>query len=374
MPKTALLHIGSHKTGTSSIQKALAAYDFSGSPVCYPLTAKGDRLNVGHSLQDPLTPLYIPTSEWEPIWFEKYYGSGPRFASLCRRYRSFLFGKLQSAQHAILSNEDLSYFSAASVRRLRDDLEGVGFEKFHIVLYVRDPADYFLSMLHSVLKLSLGVGPTGHDPASFHYEFLKTADTWERAFPGRVEVRHYRNDPDFDVVGDFSDVVDRRLGVTLRLQSVRANTSLSAEGLQLMQDYRRAFWPDNGGAATPDAVRLYWILARPAPDLPQTKAVLKAAVAEHIRANHTADADELRARYGIDLGLRDVNPRVELQPGQAVNVRDLVESIDPDVVYRLMLHVARATLSDPPAPRRLSTRIASRARRTMQSVRGANGT
>ncbi len=374
MTKTVLLHIGSHKAGSTSIQRALAAYDFSGSPVCYPLAEKGGNLDVGRVQQDALTSLYIPTSEWEPIWYEKFYRDERRFASLCRRYRSFLFEQLRSAQTAILSNEDLSYFSEASARRLRDDLKAVGFEKFHLVLYVRDPADYFLSMLHSVLKLSLGVDPTGHDPSSFHYGFLKTADTWEQIFPGCLEVRHYRRDPDFDVVQDFSGVVRRRLGVTVPLKPVRANTSLSAEGLQIMQDYRLAFWPDNGGVATPDVVRLYRILERSASAVPQTKAALKATVAEHIRASHKDDAEKIHSRYGIDLGLRDVTSHTILKPGEAVKVADMVGSVDSDAVHRLLLHVARATLDDPLAPRRLSTRIASRALRTVRSVRGAVGT
>jgi hypothetical protein len=331
-------------------------------------------LDVGHVSQDGLIPLYIPTSEWAPIWHAKYYASKRRLASVRRDYRTFLFDELRSAPNAILSNEDLSYFSAASVEQLRADLEDLGFQEFHIVLYVRDPADYFLSMLHSVLKLSLGTSPSGHDPATFHYDFLRTADTWEQTFPGSVEVRHYRHDPDFDVVQDFSSVMVGRFGMTIPLRSVRANTSLSAEGLKIMQDYRLAFWPDNGGVATPDAVRLYEMLARSTTDVAQTKPVLKPVVAECIRANHLADAEKLKTRYGVDLGLQGANPHHSLRPGGAMKVAEIVESVDPGVVYQLMLRLAHTTLGGAPAQRRLLARVVSRAHRTLRSFRSANVT
>lgn len=365
-PKTLLLHIGTTKTGNTSIHRSLVRAQTEGQlgPVCYPRWK-------GELHQARMAVLYCPEElgEMLPSLRERYPASDRSFKRMLRQYRDFVFQELRSANTAILSAETFSHmFSRPLAIRLRDDMESLGFRQFHVVLYVRDPADYYLSSMSQSLRMSDGP-PFIKDPASFRYEFLRIADTWEHAFPGRLVVRKYPSDPHQDVIEDFSSVLERLLGVSLPQIPARSNTSISAEAMQILDDYRRTFWPDNGGRLTPDTARLVQFLRNSAQ--PQTKPALKPGIAEQIRANHLEDAKALSSRYGVDLGLRSgYIPAATALRGEPYRVEDIVEHLDPDIAHRLLLELGRAELGNPQAQRPLVHRVAARTYRKLRQVTG----
>lgn len=352
-PKTALLHIGTPKTGSTSIQEFLTRAEMDGSlaPIRYPLW-KGDRNHLR------LTPLYRPYEELPPWWRHEFPANDKRFQRMRRQFRRYFFDELRSASGAIISAEGLGGFTPAYADQLRRDLESLGFKAFHIVLYVRDPADYFLSRTQQRLKTA-SEPEFVENPASFRYQFLQAAETWEQIFPGSLIVRRFPNSPDHDVVDDFADVVKQCMGVTLPRFTVRMNTTLSAEAMQIIQDYRQAFWPDNGGNLTPDASWLVKFLKQSALDVPQTKPVLKPEVAELIRVNHSADAANILARYGVDLGLQNMHPTIAPPPQTSYHVEEILTSVDPEIVHQLLLRLARTELGRRPAQRPLPLRLAA---------------
>lgn len=327
-PKTALLHIGSAKTGSTSIQGLLAQAEADGSlmPYRYPLR-RGDRG------QEKLGWLYLPEEH-----LLEYLRPGYR-ASERERYRRFLFGELGSSAGAVLSWEALcSVLSVSSASRLRTDLESVGFGSFHVLLYVRDPADQYLSWTQQQLKNSYG-SRLVPDPASFRYPIRRMAETWEEAFPGSLIVRRYRGGPQFDIIDDFTDQLRTCLGIDLPRTSMRSNSTVSAEAMQILHDYRQALGPDSG-FPVPGVAELVAFLQRSAKLVPQTKPVLKDAVAAQIRANHQADAEFINSRYGVDLGLRDVGVPAPLPPRPSWRVEDIVESVDAAAVQQLLVQIA----------------------------------
>jgi len=358
MPKIALLHIGTAKTGTTSIQKWLADAQQHGSlaPVSYPLWS-------GSHNQQRLVALYKPYEDLPPLMRQNYGPSGTRYRRMCERYRQYLFGELRAAGGAVISAESLcGLFSPLLATRLREDLESLGFMQFHVVLYVRDPADFFLSNTQQALKMTTRP-PFVEDPASFRYEFLRMTETWEQAFPGRLIVRKFPTEPHYDVVDDFAAVLQQCLSVAPPRSPLRTNTTISAEGMQILQDYRQSFSPDIGGNLTPDAAKLVSFLSESADGLPQTKPVLKKEVAEQIRANHRADAEVLYARYGVDLSLQNYLPAAALPRDDFDRIDEILESVDPEVVHRLLLLLAKTELSHPFARQSLAFRAASRAYR-----------
>lgn len=77
---------------------------------------------------------------------QSYGPAGGPYGVMRDRFRTFLFNRLRCAHHAILSGESLSgKMSAASLSDLRMNLLALGFRDFRIVIYVRDPADFYLS-------------------------------------------------------------------------------------------------------------------------------------------------------------------------------------------------------------------------------------
>jgi hypothetical protein len=337
MPKTALIHIGTPKTGTTSIQECLAAAEAAGAlaPYRYPLF-RGDRNH------NRLTMLYLPYAEQPPDRRVEFRRDDKNYQRVRREYRRVLFRALRSSRGAIISGEVMGIcFHPSTARQFRSDLESLGFRDFHILLYVRDPADFYLSRTQNQLKLAKHNRPAVIEPDSFRYMFRPIAEKWEQAFPGRLSVRHYSNSPGYDVIQDFSDQLHRCLGITLPRAAARLNTTVSAEAMLVMQDYRQAIGTDEGGLRYPGLDRLVSFL-RSTKHIPQTKPALKAEVAETVRANHRDDAEFIFSRYGVDLGLQGFGSAAPLAARSSWRVEDILESFDPDIVERLREEFARA--------------------------------
>jgi hypothetical protein len=365
--KTVVVHIGSPKTGSTSIQEMLIRAADGGSlgPVRYPLWP-GDRDH------NRLITLYHPHNQLLGWWWQGYPADDLNFQRMRRQFRTFLFTELGAARVAVISAELLFHSPPAGVARLRLDLESMGFTEFHIVLYVRDPADFYLSETQQRLKSPREARI--EDPQIFRYGFLRAADIWERAFPGSLTVRRALSQPGEDVTDDFCGLLQDLFDVSLPPQPERMNTSLSAEGMKILLDYRQRFWPDNGGLVTPDVGRLVSFLKESRKALPQTRPVLKDDAACAIRANHSADAAVILDRYDIDLGLRDLAPpdppsATAGHSNTPVRLDDILESVDPVIVERLLLELARTELPRPSPRRPLTLRMAARAYRSIRPSR-----
>lgn len=309
--------------------------------------------------------------------------AGRDFDRARRRYRRFFFERLRSASGAIVSAEILSGLAESHVSKLRADLESAGYNDFHVILYVRDPADYYLSRTQQVLKSTthdpsrllsrVRDGPEPSiteqlliiDPASFVYDFRRAAETWERVFPGRLVVRRFPGSAQ-DVVVDFAEVVEESIGVVLQPVSSQLNPTLSAEGMHIVERYRSTYWPDSH-TVTPDTRRLVRYLEGSLADVPQTTPALRDDVAQVIRANHVADAKWIHERYGVDLGLRDAGPQSAIPRSSTYRVHDIVKSVDRGVVIDLLLRVAEVELSKTPTRPSLFVGIARRAYHALPS-------
>jgi len=377
MAKTALLHIGTMKTGTTSIQQCLAQAEVDGSlaPFCYPLWRKMPHHNR-------LVMLYYPHHELVGNIRKEYPLDDRRFQRDRQEYRRFFFEKLMAANGAVISAETLCGYNASRVAKLRRDLESAGFREFHVVIYIRDPSDFYLSRTQQILKatgsdpsrcLSRSQEASGYadvqqqlvmDPASFIYDFRRALETWEQIFPGRLIVRLFPDGLHHDVVRDFASVVEERTGLSLPYFPVRSNRTLSAEGMQIMQDYRKTFWPDCLEMTT-DALGLVRFLESSLESTPQTKPVLKREFASQIRANHSGDAELVYAHYGVDLGLRNLTPTAAVPHGRAYRIDEIVESVDPEIVRKLLFQIARSAfgrspeIGRSPAGRSLLVRVAA---------------
>lgn len=340
-PKTALLHIGTWKTGTTSIQRWLANAQGDGSlaPVRYPLWGEDHN-------HHRLLSLYRPHEDLPPDLRHKYGPSGKSYRRMCERYRDFLFDDLRAATGVILSHESLCDFSPLLAAHLREDLESLGFQEFHVVLYVRDPADFFLSATQQDVKGAFR-SPVIQDPANYRYEFLRMAETWERAFPGRLIIRKFPTDQGHDIIDDFAVVMQQCFGTAPPKIPLRMNTTHSAEAMKILQDYRLTF-ESGTEIPMPDVARLREFLNWSRQRVPQTKPVLKQEVAEQIRANHKEDAEAIYSRYGVDLGLQNCGRATTVSRGKPYRVDEILESVNPEVVDELLLLLARIHLGPKP--------------------------
>jgi hypothetical protein len=330
-PKIALLHIGTPKTGTTSIQDALFRAEQRGllHPYIFPIF----RNEHDHNR---LTTLYLAHEEQPDPRKVQYPRDDNRYQNARRNYRRFLFETLRSSGGAILSAEVLSnMFSPQHIVRFRGDLESLGFNEFYIALYIREPADFYLSRSQERLKHPAYREKPVTDPFSFRYRFRSFAEDWEKVFPGRVIVRCHRRSASYDAISDFSNLMKGCLGIGLPPAAARRNESVSAEAMVVLQHFRETVGTDAGGFEFPGLYRLVDFLVKSNGYLPQTKPNLKASVAQLIRAIHRSDMEFIGSRYGVDLGMGRFESSEMLPTRSSWRVEDILESFDPAIVQRL---------------------------------------
>jgi len=345
-----ILHIGTHKTGSTSIQRALALAEVSGDlrPVRYPVVDGDDR-------HHRLAWSYLPYQRWRPNERAGYPADNTRRAAMFDKYRRAVFGQLRTTKRAVLSSEGFVWLSADEIRLLRKDLEDAGFDEFRVVVYVRDPADYYLSATQEDIKRSCQV----ENPMAFKYRVRHTIDAWEEIFPGSLCVRQYFADPSFNVVPDFSGVVQDYLGVKLPPAQLRANVSMSAEGMEILQRYRLRFWSHCDDMNTPDSLRLVDFVQRTKTTIPQTQPQLRPEIAAWIRANNRDDLSFIAECYGVDLRADTAEVREPLElDREDLRVRDVLQRVDDDTVTDLLLELVKS--ASVPTKRALPVRIAKR--------------
>jgi hypothetical protein len=185
------------------------------------------------------------------------------------------------------------------------------------------------------------------DPIEFKYNFAVWAQAWEEVFPGRLIVRKFPPNGQTDIIKDFSFVLENYLGVKVPWASMKMNQSLSSEGMKVLLDYRQAIYPHTRNL-TPDVIRLINFLSLSEKKIPQTKPALKFQIAELIRTNHIDDANFIRAKYKVDLGLHDSHSQQFTLPANKIySVSDIVEFVDKDINERLLIQIAHLELIRP---------------------------
>lgn len=204
-PTRVLLHVGTHKTGTTSIQAAIAGYD-DGETATAPVGAADGSL------------VSLAYQRW------------PRQATSpeeAERRRRFLH-VISSADRArwIVSDEDLSARPKSAQRDLLDDLARAGVTA-EVVIYLRPPLAWAAAMFSEHVKHA--ASPSA---AVFARGYRGRIGTFvERLPPDAVRVRRYATDglADGDVVADFWATADldplRRPSEPLRLHATPAGAA-----------------------------------------------------------------------------------------------------------------------------------------------------
>ena len=344
------------KTGNTSLHHGLAHAKAKGllGMIAYPQWQ-------GEFHQARMAVLYgaEKLSKTLPSLRERYPTDEGRFRQMLRAYRKSVFTQLQRSSGAIISAETFAHlFSGEMALALRRDLEAAGFRRFKVVLYVRDPADYYLSITNQNMRMTT-MTPLVEDPATFRYPFLDMSDAWEAAFPGELTVRKYPGPSSTEVFDDFNVVLNETFGIAIPLIPVRKNTSLSAEAMQVMEAYRNAFSLVSSRAFTTDAAVLARFLAQSIDAVPQTKPILKPEIGAQIRSNHAHDARELHRRYGVELGLSEGTSASRVPRIDPWTVKEIVASIDPEITKRLLLLALRDGIARPTPKRSLPYRAMS---------------
>jgi hypothetical protein len=223
-----IIHIGTHKTGTTSIQRRLDG--FKNGEFYYARLAGHEN----HSL--PIFSLFAPHPERHAL-----HRAAGRDAHAVQAFNDQIKADLEKSitkardRTLLISGEDIGYLPEGAIQRMHDYLK-TRVDEVEIVAYVRSPAAYMASHFQERVK---NLTIDWFDPARMYRNYRDSFSPFDRIF-GRDKVQLWKFDPkafpDGCVVQDFS----RRLGINVPSQRVvRLNESLSREATAALYTYAK---------------------------------------------------------------------------------------------------------------------------------------
>ncbi len=245
-----ILHIGSGKTGTSSIQQSLT--DSSGyllkNGILYPVL-DGD---VNHNY---LTAPFRPAT---PRGMLQRYGRREKVINRADRLWKILAKRARRhPDHTlVLSAEALLYLGDVDgfCRRLNAEVPIIS--EVEIVVYLRRPSSHFAAKTQQSLRASSKV----LRPARLLNAPALRA--WQKH--GRLRISEFRKPllRDQDAVRDFWHNTLPAVEPVASAGSVNENVSLSGEGMALLQRYRCRFCADRDGLFLPQTNSLIRLIGQ----------------------------------------------------------------------------------------------------------------
>lgn len=292
MSKKIVIHVGAGKTGSTSIQQALFASKSSNDSVLfYPniLESNGSQIFRFAFCESSQTPSNIKSRFGKDGSGECYFTYQEEikksFALQCENYESVIV----SSEFLFLSNKD-------EAARIKLFLKSIGFSEIHVVMYLRHPAPYYLSVAQQALKNQSNMP----DPSSFKYDMEGAIEVWSGIEPTSVTVREFSRArlKSGDVVVDFSNYL-LDLGFVTELSPVSdSNASMTVESTVALQDYHAVLESVKFGY---EERKKFKLIARRFSNmaLSGTKPVLNKTIRDYIDFRFTDVIKGLQIKYGL---------------------------------------------------------------------------
>ncbi|MDP2494366.1 hypothetical protein Q8W25_10105 [Shimia thalassica] len=285
------LHIGFPKTATTSLQLAFREHvaDLKAADVCYPL------------IDDDFKQRYLR------LYDQKRQNLTEASTGDLKKSMQLMMELIQEANcsDVVLSCEELTNFmmmqyDQKNLEVMRDALRKID-DDVRIVAYVRNPSDFYLSILQEKIKRYAGV----LEPETFHTNFAKTIRLYETVFETKAIVREFHPSKLIkrDIVADFLSATGLTRVDISKWEPIVSNESISPEVLCALDLARR----EMGGSKTSELSfafqesEMFWRkMGRISREVgTPSKPVLFRHVHDTIMALNADDIKLLKERYGI---------------------------------------------------------------------------
>ncbi len=311
-----IIHIGMHKTGSSSIQRSLTGFEdeqFVYAP-----------LGKQHNHSIPICTLFSGNPE-RHVAHKSNLRDMADVAAYRARVRARLESAIEGAQERtlIISGESISLLSRPDLSHLHDYLDD-HFDRVDVVAYVRSPAGFMSSAFQQRVKGRLDQ----FQPEAQYCNYEKCFSKFDDLF-GRENVRLWHFSPESFPGGCVVQDFCARLGINLpKGRIIRSNESLSRHAVALLYCYRK-FGKEFGSVdmTAQEGQRLGNILGA----LAAGKFRFSPDLIRPILERNRADIEWMEARLGEPLG-EELGSH---QPGDVRDESDLLTP-DPDAVCELI--------------------------------------
>jgi hypothetical protein len=333
-----ILHIGTAKTGTSTLQATLNsnAQVLARSGILYP-KPKFRRPN-----HNDVTRLLHPEGEMQ----REFTSGGHDIASIRARGREFWEDVTRQIKRSkpdvvVLSGEYLYGLNESKLAGLRAML-GELTSDIHVVCYVREPASYYVSVTQQVVKASYQI----RAPGEFMTRARGCLPRFIEAFDGKVSVRPYDRAAllDGDIVHDFVATFlpdGEALANAMVVTSI--NESMSAEAMCILQALRHHEWPDHNNHFFPESDRVREVLGAMRDRSDQTVANLTPQLQAAVVRRNLPDLRYLEEQFGVVLDRGGVDETGgDRQPAgwMSHDLREILD-VEPDRIERAVFALLR---------------------------------
>lgn len=284
-----VIHLGGHKTGSTSIQSVLAGrrYDAGGAQIFYPAVLPGTAAEKHRGNHGALAVTLMPKGDPEE--------RARRFGRVAERLRS------ADAPVAVISAERLEFADPAALADMLEQHLPELRDRTRILVYVRPHAERLVSGYAEQIKQGIFKGTlaelhtrTADLKSPRHFHFHRRFRVWHEVFGDRFHLRPMIRDRllSGDVVADFLDFALDGQPVTLDTP-VERNPSLPLEDLALLRRFHLIASPE--GRSPEPVMRFALRLAGQLRDRPVagTRVRLDRALAETVVAAYADDAAAL---------------------------------------------------------------------------------
>jgi hypothetical protein len=230
MKTTVHIHVGMHKTGTTSIQATL----FRNRRTL--LREDVNYLAVSENHSTTLFPLLTAhPHRYRPnvrAGFDTEEKAARRNAAIDKAFRREL--TRNRASHFVISGEDLFALGPAALKKLKLVLEPYA-DEIRIIVYVREPYSSINSAFQQRVRNGLDWNEVMAKPPIPRYR--RISNFFEVFGREQVDVRIFKPErlKDGDLLTDFFDAIGVNAGVLKKLDRVSANRSLSFEAMLILQ-------------------------------------------------------------------------------------------------------------------------------------------
>lgn len=333
--KKALLHIGTGKTGTTTIQRSCThSASLSHNKITYPLLP-GFK---GQNNQNYLAIIYKPFEKLPRQYKSRYKGSHDNYLQELETLKKNYYAILEQAENLFISAEYLTNFSLDEIDKLLLDLAAYGFKEFKVLIYVRDPVSYYISNLQQRIKASHLI----ENPKTFKYHFKKYIETWSQKSPKGIKVLPYdrRIHEGSGLLGEVEKELKEFFDLKrVRLRPVsRQNASLSIEALIVLREFRKLNHQSSNNIFSKDSDLLRKLLTNL--QLEFSSAIrLHEKYEETITANHLDDLIWLKNRFRVKFeGFQESTLPENMRYG-STDPSQLFRSYDIDKIFKVYSQV-----------------------------------
>lgn len=288
-----VLHVGSNKTGSTAIQDTCDLYrkSLSEAGVLYPKIGK----NTHHS-----ELLFAILDD------EEYRGNFNRSSAEGRAEgvrKSELFWQelneqvsIHTPETLLISSEFIFGARPQSIDRLISRLTLIS-NKIEAVVYLRDPADHYLSSAQQILKYGSSV-KNPRETQNYSQKLMKISESLPNGVTWRIFSRGelFKNDVCLDLLNIL--LPDEKV-THMGIKPVSSNESLSAEAMAIMQNFNQEIWGGRRIVGNKKNKPLLEAIARQEKKINCTKAELKPEIRDIVYQAHLSDLERLDKDFGI---------------------------------------------------------------------------